>query len=373
MNSLAKSILLISILTMSGCFSSPTNEEEQEEKMQVLWQYAYDFDGGAPRATPLIYENNIITSGDAKITALDFQTGEIRWKTPYDFNIPLMNDSFGVVNNIIAGSIPDKILSWDLRTGDFLWEVEIDDSLNLGQFKGITGTSNSFIAASSSAILEISESGELFIHNQEARTFETTFSEGVLYAGQRKGDPGVGVFSAYDLNTMQLLWRFEPGEFRAGTRVPPIKEGTKLYVGTTGGPNAYETGFFALNAQTGEEIWRQEGIFTYSAVLEGDYIYVNDVGGIYKLRKSDGDIEWHCDFSGVGTGPIAYGYGYIYSNHSGTIYILDAETGEIVHKFGPPEGSYFWEVTVEKGRIFAQSNRHLYAFAPWGYEEPLEE
>ncbi len=366
-------LITLSSLMLSGCFSSPTQEKEKEKTMHVLWEYAYDFDGGAPRAKPLIHENNVITSGDAKIAALNYRTGEMVWKTPYDFSTQLMNDSFGVIDNIITGSIPDKILAWDIRTGTFLWEVFIPDSINLAQFKGITGTGGSFIAVSNSAILKISMEGELTVYTQDARTYETTVSEGVLYAGQRRRDPDVGVFSAYDLDTMELIWRYEPGEFIAATRIKPIIDDGVVFIGTSGGPNAYKTGFFALDATTGEELWRREGMFTFSAVLIDDYIYVHDGGGVHKLHKSDGRILWKSDFSGVGEGPLAYGYGYIYTNHSGTIYIIDAETGEIVHKFGPPKGSYFWEVTVEKGRVFAQSNRHLYAFAPWGHTEPLEE
>ena len=358
---------------LSGCFSSPTQEKEKEKTMHVLWEYAYDFDGGAPQAKPLINENNVITSGDAKITALNYRTGEMVWKTPYDFSIQLMNDSFGVIDNIITGSIPDKILAWNIRTGTFLWEVFIPDSINLGQLQRITGTEDSFIAASTRAILKISKTGELTVYNQDARTYETTVSEGVLYAGQRIGDPPEGIFSAYDFETMNLLWRFKPVKFGSAARMAPILENGIIYVGTSGGPVNYINGFFALDAQTGEEIWRKEGMFSFSASLIDDYIYVNDGGGVYKLHKSDGKTLWYSEFSGVGTGPIDYGYGYIYSNHSGTIYIIDAETGEIVHKFGPPKGSYFWEVTVEKGRVFAQSNRHLYAFAPWGHTEPLEE
>lgn len=49
-----------------------------------------------------------------------------------------------------------------------------------------------------------------------------------------------------------------------------------------------------------------------------------------------------------------------------------SESGEIVHRISPPDGSYFWLVTTGAGRIFAQSNRHLYAFAPWGHTEPME-
>ena len=109
-------------------------------------------------------------------------------------------------------------------------------------------------------------------------------------------------------------------------------------------------------------------------MLEGDFIYVNDAAGIYKLGKADGRVEWYSDFrAGAGTAPIAYAHGYLYAPHSGTLHVVEAGTGEVVHRLSPPDGSYFWQVTAGAGRVFVQSNRRLYAFAPWGHEGPLAE
>lgn len=52
--------------------------------------------------------------------------------------------------------------------------------------------------------------------------------------------------------------------------------------------------------------------------------------------------------------------------------VVDTKTGEVVHKFDSPKGSHFWLVTAGAGRIFSQSNRHLYAFASWGHDKPVE-
>ncbi|MEX0845546.1 MAG: PQQ-binding-like beta-propeller repeat protein [Balneolaceae bacterium] len=366
--------IFIGILTLSGCFSSPPDNGEDEPSLHLLWEYAYDLDGGAPRVKPYLYTNMIITSGDIKITALNYVTGEQVWKTPFDFTRQLLNSSFGVSNDVITGSISDQVLAWNIETGESLWSVSFPDSLNFSHLSGITGSSDFFIAVGKgdNRIYKISQNGELEIVQLDVRSYETSIYDGVLYASQRDGDPGVGVFTAYDVQTMEKIWRFEPGEFGFGTREAPIVENGIVYTGTTSGPSNSKNGFFALNAQTGEELWRREGIFTYSAVLVDDYIYVNDAAGIYKLRKSDGGMEWYSDFeAGAGTAPIDYGYGYLYAPHSGTMHVVDAETGEIVYRLSPPDGSYFWKVTVGKGRVFAQSNRKLYAFAPWGYEEPI--
>jgi outer membrane protein assembly factor BamB len=367
-------IFLLSSLSLTGCldFSTSSKTNDKSSKLTVLWNYAYDPDGGAPSVKPLIHEGMVITSGDINVTSLDYKTGELMWKTSFEHHMQLTNKTFGLNENVLVGNITKKTMAWNAVTGEQLWETSFEDSLSWSLSRGIT-TSNSYFLFGSqgSNLYTLNSQGKLSIEKLNARTYETTVINNVLFAGQRKGDEGI--VSAYNILTMELLWSFNPGNFGFFSREAPIVENGIVYVGTTGGLTGSRNGFFALNAQTGEEIWRREGIFTYSAVLVGDYLYVNDAAGIYKLRKSDGGIEWYSDFqAGAGTGPIAYGYGYLYAPHSGTMHIVDAQSGEIVQRVSPPHGNWFWLVTAANGRIFAQSSSHLYAFAPWGHKLPLE-
>ncbi len=375
MKNVIKTLLLIGSLMLSGCLPSPTDnsgEEEKELRMHTLWEYAYDLDGGAPFTKPLIHDDMIISSGDINITSLDYKTGELIWKRSFEHHGQLTNKTFAINGEVLVGNITRKILAWNKLDGEQLWEIPINDTLSWSLSRGVTEIHDQFlIPGQGSHHYFVSSEGELHVEELDVRSYETSIFGEILYLGQRKGDHGI--VSAMDINTLELIWRFEPGEFGFPSRVSPIVENGIVYVGTTGGPSGSKNGFFALDAQTGEEIWRREGIFTYSAVLVEDYLYIHDASGIYKLHKSDGSIEWYSDFNaGNGTAPIDYGYGFIYAPHSGTMHVVDAETGEIVHRLSPPDGSYFWRVTAGKGRIFAQSNRYLYAFAPWGHEEALE-
>jgi len=358
---------------LPGCFSNPKESNGGFiSDLNLLWKYEYEPDGGAPRVKPLIHHNMVITSGDINTVAIDFKTGNVVWKTPFNHHRQLLNSTFGLNEDILTGSIARKVIAWNIFSGEELWKITFDDSLSFNNSRGIVVIPNGFIAVSNGPMFyRINFNGIMNSVLTDARSYEMYYNNGVVYTGQVKNMEGV--VSAYDVNTFELLWRFNPGGFAYPAYTAPIVENNIVYVGTTGGPTGSRNGFFALNAQTGEEIWRREGIFTYSAVLVGDYIYVNDAAGIYKLRKSNGRIEWYSDFqAGAGTGPIAYGYGYLYAPHSGTMHIVDADTGEIVHRMSPPHGNWFWLVTADKGRIFAQSSSHLYAFAPWGHKQPLD-
>lgn len=329
MNISLKLALITSSLILSGCFNSPTeNQNDEQIEFNLLWEYAYDLDGGAPFTKPTILDTMIITSGDIKITSLDFRSGDLIWKTPFDHHGQLTNKTFGTYEDIIVGNITREVLAWNKYDGVQLWSIPIADSLSWSLSRGITSVNDHFlIPGQGRHHYFVSPEGELNIEILDVRSYETSVSGNILFMGQRIDDRGV--VSAMNINTMELIWRFEPGQFGFPSREAPIVENGIVYVGTTGGPTGSRNGFFALDASTGEEIWRREGILTYSAELVGNYVYVNDAAGIYKLDKSDGRIVWYADFeAGAGTAPIAYGYGYLYAPHAGRMYIVDAETGE---------------------------------------------
>jgi len=367
-------LILISSLSLAGCFDFSTNSKSKETPigLNLLWDYAYDLDGGAPSVKPLLHGSMIITSGDINVTSLKFETGEMIWKTPFEHHMQLMNRSFGFQNNVIAGSVVKKIMTWNVTDGQELFSFSFPDSLSFNDFKGISTTETSLIAVSNGRNLyKLDHEGNLNIIPLNARSYETTVHNNVLFAGQRMGDEGI--VSAYNVHTMELLWSFNPGSFGFFSREAPIVENNIVYVGTTDGPTGSRNGFFALNAQTGEEIWRREGIFTYSAVLAGDRIFGVNGQRVWALDKHTGELLWITQGrGGHSESNLDYLDGYVYWAHGGGLHVFNAESGELLHVMPAPDGSFFWRVTAGAGRIFAQSNRHLYAFAPWGHTQPLD-
>ncbi len=181
-----------------------------------------------------------------------------------------------------------------------------------------------------------------------------------------------GYVTAHDLKSNELIWKFSPPNVGNPYEMRLISDNNRVYVGFTSNQSSNAHGIFALNPHSGSVIWQFRGIPPRSAVLADGYLYVDDGLGLLKLNPINGNRIWYSDYeSAYGGLPIFYGYGHIYATHNGEIKILNAETGEIVHRFSPPDGSYFWLVTAAHGRIFAQSNRHLYAYAPWGHTEPI--
>lgn len=370
-------------LTLPGCLMGP-KEEPVPTHLHTLWDYAYDLDGGAPRALPLIVGDMVITSGDLSVTALNYRTGELLWKTPFEASGQVESDYFGLKGNVLVGSIHKPVsqipnghalIGIDVHSGEKLWEEFFDNDNNrIARFEGITIIPGGFLqAGNGNMVFTLTPSGERTRHATDGRFYNSTVVGDILYAAEHI--QGTGAFSAYRLPDMELLWRYHPGDLAHLAGMQPIVENGRVYMVTgtrTLSLNNVEAAF-ALDAATGHELWRTNGVRSVRlADHTRDYIYVNPNGGLAKIRKSDGHVVYNKDFNaGAGAGPVAYLDGYVYVMTPGSMHIVRAEDGQIMARMGPPKGSFFWRVTAHDGRIFAQSTTHLYAFAPWGHTEPL--
>ncbi len=371
---LMKTIVIMSILILSGCFSNTQNGiNGKVEDLHLLWQYSYNLDGGAPSVLPkFIEEGLIISSGDNHITALELKSGIEVWKSSLNHHTSLTNRRFGKLNNLITGSVARRIFAWDINTGQKVWSVDIEEPMSWSNFTGLTVACEKFITYGRGGDLYIvSSDGKLETVNFEARVYDSVMKSGLLFINQARSD--AAIFSAVNIENDSIIWQQIYYGFGFPAYAAPIIENDILYVGTAGGPAGSQNGFFALDAQTGQELWRREGILTYSAVLAGDRIFGVNGQRVWALDKHTGEKLWITrGRGGHSESNLDYLDGHVYWAHGGGLHVFEAETGELLHVKPSPDGSFFWRVTTGAGRVFAQSSRHLYAFAPWGHENPLE-
>ncbi|MCH8491500.1 MAG: PQQ-binding-like beta-propeller repeat protein [Oceanicaulis sp.] len=262
-----------------------------------------------------------------------------------------------------------------MQTGRMLWEVFFDNKENeLARYPGITTTSHGFfLPGFGNWAFILTPLGERMRIDTDVFIYHSMVKDDILYAAHRY--QGTGALSAYRLPDMELIWRYHPGDLAHLTGMQPLVENGRIYMATGALTPSQETveAVFALDAATGQQLWRTNEVRSVDLADHcPDYLYLNHHAGLYKVRKSDGHLVYYKDFNaGTGSGPVAYLDGYAYVMTPGSMHIVRAEDGEIMARMSPPKGSFFWRVTAHDGRIFAQSSRHLYAFAPWGHTEPL--
>lgn len=375
--------ITVSALALTGCWPS-LDEEETPTHLHTLWDYAYDLDGGAPRALPLIVNDMVITSGDLSVTALNYRTGELIWKTPFEATGQVEGRYFGLHGEVLTGTIHKPIaethnglavIGLNVQTGKMLWEVFFDNKENeLARYPGITTTSHGFfLPGFGNWAFMLTPLGERMRIDTDVFIYHSMVKDDILYTAHRYQD--TGALSAYRLSDMELVWRYHPGDLAHLTSMIPIVEDGRVYMATGTRTPSQETveAVFALDAATGQQLWRTDGVRNVDLADHcPEYLYLNNNGGLNKVRKSDGHLVYYKNFNaGTGSGPVAYLDGYAYVMTPGSMHIVRTSDGEIMARLSPPKGSFFWRVTAHDGRIFAQSSRHLYAFAPWGHTEPL--
>lgn len=121
----------------------------------------------------------------------------------------------------------------------------------------------------------------------------------------------------------------------------PVYSGGKVYVANWYGWGSWNPGLYALNASTGEIIWRNENITGAStAAISGDTIVIGNLSGeLYYVNASSGEIlkaiklESNPSYWGVASSPLIYnGSVYVTTFSNGTLWKLDMN-GSVVWKY----------------------------------------
>ncbi|HEY7000724.1 MAG TPA: PQQ-binding-like beta-propeller repeat protein [Candidatus Udaeobacter sp.] len=174
-----------------------------------------------------------------------------------------------------------------------------------------------------------------------------------------------GKLHALDSATGQELWTFPPdalqGDFAFAS--PAVANGVVYY-----GVNRFDPVVFAVDANTGQEIWRHVGPFAQiisSPTVENGRVYVAFTDGtIEALDPTNGQPIWSViQSSGAFSSPaIAGGRLYVAIHNSGLL-ALDANTGSQLW-LAPMPGPQWSSPAVDKGRVFVGSrdDHKLYAF-----------
>jgi outer membrane protein assembly factor BamB len=174
-----------------------------------------------------------------------------------------------------------------------------------------------------------------------------------------------GKLHALDSATGQQLWTFPPdalpGDFAFAS--PAVANGVVCYAVNRG-----DTVVFAVNATTGQEIWRHIGPLANivsSPTLENGRVYVAFTDGTIKaLDAANGQPIWSVNHPGGAYSSPAVAEGRLYiAIHNSGLLALDANTGSELW-LAPMPGPQWSSPAVENGRVFVGSrdDHKLYAF-----------
>ncbi|MCP9292252.1 PQQ-binding-like beta-propeller repeat protein [Gracilimonas sediminicola] len=364
------------IFFTQSCFTTSDKPKNEDPVLPQLWEYSYEH-VDAPNHPPLVTNNGmVVMSGDAHITALSVENGTLIWQKE-DFGVYLLAGAKLLENeNQLFTNHFDELIAWNKSTGDRLWTVPIDSPLTVFKIGTHAIFNNGYaIVGLGSQLYTVNVNGGVeYIKNLGMPVAHVGSNSQKLFAGQAKtvhGGLSFGRITSLDANTGDSLWAYNT-ENSGFVYAAPIVEDGVVYAGAAG--NSPRNVFVALDAKTGAIIWEfitdDSGKWTRNFTIGPKHLFFAGDARLFALDKSTGELAWEYSWEGSAFVQQEYLEGYVYHSDHGSIFVLDVETGDLVHEQqGPEGGGYIWHLTVSENKLLVQTSSKLVAYQPWHLRE----
>lgn len=365
-----KFLFISTVALLTSCFGSPTDEPREDMELLKIWSVDH---GTVGDARPILHDGKIIMSAGLYVYALDKETGEEIWKSQFEEDNVLQGRIFLINHTQVVAAHTDKIRAWNLSDGVLEWEFDYEVNgleprltgkhISFGDKYGFTSERSRYFILNNSGDAE-----KVISLDTEYGVQGLAYYGGNLFIGQANTVHGLltlGRITAMDAQTGDSLWAYDTENSGFIWAAPIVKNGV-IYAGSSG--NSPNNEFIALNSETGDLIWKHiEKLPTDNFLVGPKYVYVNTGGSLAALDKQDGSLAWRYEWtSSAGLITPVYLEGYIYHSDHGRIFVLDAETGKLVHEEPLPKGAgYFWHLAVSEDKLFAQTSYQLIAYEAW--------
>lgn len=341
--------------------------------LKVLWTHPIEL-VDTPDTDPLIVNEWMIYSGEVEMTALNITTGKKIWGYEIGEGRAINSKylAYSAYRDAIYFGHDEDFIVLNLQTGKVELSVK-DIALSIG---GHINIYDGYVVIGDTIdAYNIDLDGNIrTIYSMDFGTSSVVSDNQSLYFSHVKNINGgltLGRITAVDLVSGDSLWAYntQNGGFYWAR---PILEDGILYAGTRG--NSPANVFVALHSKTGEPLWeyitQNPFEFAREVVLGPNLMYNRSSAYVFALDKITGEKVWAFKWTSASGVNMEYLEGYLYLSDHGIIYVLDAETGELVHEEPLPTGNgYLWRLAVSEDKLFVQTSRHIIAYEPWHLRE----
>ena len=371
-----KATLLLVLCALVSC-------KKDKPGFSLVWHYEYTRPAESlslVRIAPAILDKErILIAPDEQLTVLNRANGNLVHA------IPLVNNPYIGVNEFLIDSehlflkenTNENIYGIDLSTGSINWTVRAPEELHHWPNDAMD-RDWLYISSLYGKIFRYSKQGRLdktysvypvYGIDTSVRSIRV-LGDQLIFSQRWRGTDDCartcGRILSIHKESEEVLWEYRTDQ-GGYISEPILLEDGVIYAGVTDGPGE----FVALDATNGEVVWKTDGVVSHSYTLTDSMVLVNDGGSLLALDKLTGKELWNTERAfggGHGQANIGYWNGYVYHYHSGSVWILDGQTGEVVHEgtATSPDGSSFYLLTVGgDGKIYIQSDYALYAYTAW--------
>jgi len=312
-----------------------TKEIIQTDSLLEQWRYQT---GSSISCSPVMQNDAVYIAADNKrIYCLDGQTGEKRWETEPFLNYPLPLGSPTIQNEKIyfttggATEQPSYLYCYSTN-GDKMWSF-----VAFGQISSSSALvygNKIFFGSSTDLIYCINESGsQVWQYGLNA----PLLSSPCVGAGRIFAVTGKGKVYSFDYNNFTTMFEVDlPLPTFSECRSSPVFLDGVVYISSR---SVNEKGeIFALNAYTGEVIWRSGNIgnFTSTPAVNQNFLFIgSEEGSLLCLNRGDGKMKWKYPTKGkILSSPALSGDSVIIGSGDGFLHCLNQSTGDIISKIG---------------------------------------
>lgn len=391
-----KNLLIVILITAHTACSLVEEGLFSRRKLEVQWSKDTGQENFRP-TKPIVTANNIIytyvegdySNGTSEIFALEKATGQKLWNK--DVGFILLNRDVGsnliAVENQLHVPFPEQI-TIDVETG----QKGVYNNSNFPT-NNYTGRLKKYGRKVITLFNQDSKRGDLFSDNSiqfyQGNSFEWeeilrrvetesnsykftdfTIDENILYLNyfSSSEEYSLDAFNLlkFDLNSNEVISDrvYEMDIHTLGVDFQPLANSEKFFV-------AIDGDLICIDNDTNEIDWRidlQDKI--YNARLSDDMnsLYFQTYFGLYKYDIDTGNEIW---FEAIqDTNDLIYHNNYLYTESSGSIIALEANSGRKVVDFSPDRVNrndksdfyYYLKVDSENDLLYASSSTHIYCF-----------
>lgn len=214
-----------------------------------------------------------------------------------------------------------RLYAFDAETGQENWSAAV------GQLPGSIAIAGDLIYVN-----DLNQTTNAFHRKTGARLWSVPI-EGSGWGAPLVVDETVFVVSergayAFEALTGSTIWKVESGEHKGFIGSPSYADGILCF--------GQGENFFALDGNTGEELWKHDGEtwFYGSAISDGRVFAGNDDGQVHAYDLRTGEELWHTETKGEGWSAPVIANGIVYvGNIDQHLYTFDAESGEELWSF----------------------------------------
>ena len=337
--------------------------------------------------SPLVYNNKVYTAstdedlkGRAAIYALNGKDGSLLWKYPVRTSI---KNTIAIESGIVfAQDVQGNLYAVDAETGKLCWESQLPVNGLPNLIDGLV-TDKGIVYAGSGKALSAFEAttGKLIWRNKDWAQREGTTSTLTVGNDVLVGSVQWTALYGNDAKTGKMLWNISDHGLR-NRGASAAMHGSLLYI-------IAEKNFFILEARTGRIIIRKQlpynlDVTSTPLLTEKEIIFGTANKGLVALDNQTLEEKWNCpvedaliftapytrSFSGtIETSPVLAGNTVYVGASDGTVYAIDANTGNKLWKYktGAP---IFGTVAISgNALIVTDFGGNVYAFRTMYHKE----